>query len=109
MPLQPYRGFLTTWCVLAGTAAPHRCPHCHSFKQVSVWDTAIGFAKSEMLPHAKLWDEKEIFPTEVLKKAGELGFGSIYCRYCFVHTAPAHSASCLRDKLHTARTTAGLI
>ncbi len=33
-----------------------------------------------MLPHAKLWDEKEIFPTDVLRKAGELGFGSIYCR-----------------------------
>jgi alkylation response protein AidB-like acyl-CoA dehydrogenase len=51
--------------------------------QVSVWDTAMGFAKTEMLPHAKTWDEKEIFPTDVLKKAGELGFGSIYCRYPF--------------------------
>ncbi len=43
----------------------------------------MGFAKTEMLPHAKMWDEKEVFPTDVLKKAGELGFGSIYCRYLF--------------------------
>jgi hypothetical protein len=67
------------------TACPSICVFCSlNFtrgNQVSVWDTAIGFAKSEMLPHAKLWDEKEIFPTEVLKKAGELGFGSIYCRF----------------------------
>lgn len=26
------------------------------------------------------WDEEEIFPVDTLKKAGELGFGAIYCR-----------------------------
>ena len=78
--LQPFRACPTTWCLLA--LHLHRFqPRCHNSQQVSVWDTAIGFAKTEMLPHAKLWDEKEIFPKEVLKSAGDLGFGSIYCRH----------------------------
>jgi alkylation response protein AidB-like acyl-CoA dehydrogenase len=52
-----------------------------------------------MLPHAKLWDEKEIFPTEVLKKAGALGFGSIYCRFPVSVTSWSDSVDFQSDNL----------
>ncbi|XP_018079778.1 acyl-CoA dehydrogenase family member 8 L homeolog isoform X1 [Xenopus laevis] len=31
-----------------------------------------------MAPHMALWDEKEIFPVETMRKAAQLGFGGIY-------------------------------
>jgi alkylation response protein AidB-like acyl-CoA dehydrogenase len=40
--------------------------------------TARDFARSEMMPHARAWDEGEIFPIETLRKAAALGFGGIY-------------------------------
>jgi len=40
--------------------------------------TALDFAKSYMLPFAREWDKTSTSPIEVYKKAGELGFGSIY-------------------------------
>jgi alkylation response protein AidB-like acyl-CoA dehydrogenase len=37
------------------------------------------FAEAEIAPHVMEWDEQQIFPLEVIKKAGELGFmGSIF-------------------------------
>ncbi|HEY1133359.1 MAG TPA: acyl-CoA dehydrogenase family protein [Nocardioides sp.] len=36
------------------------------------------FAESELAPHAQERDEKKIFPTEVLERAGELGLGGLY-------------------------------
>ncbi|XP_066462713.1 isobutyryl-CoA dehydrogenase, mitochondrial isoform X3 [Eleutherodactylus coqui] len=33
-----------------------------------------------MAPNMALWDEKEIFPVETMKKAAQLGFGGIYTR-----------------------------
>jgi alkylation response protein AidB-like acyl-CoA dehydrogenase len=42
--------------------------------------TARQFARDEMMPHARTWDEDEIFPVETLRKAAELGFGGIYVR-----------------------------
>ena len=30
------------------------------------------------MPHAREWDESEIFPVEALRKAAALGFGGIY-------------------------------
>ena len=40
--------------------------------------TARTFAHDEMMPHARGWDEGEIFPVETLRKAAALGFGGIY-------------------------------
>lgn len=43
-------------------------------------DVAEQFARDEMEPHAREWDEKSIFPVETLRKAAALGFGGIYVR-----------------------------
>ncbi|KAM9298813.1 isobutyryl-CoA dehydrogenase, mitochondrial [Gastrophryne carolinensis] len=70
-----------------GTAAPRRGIS-------SVIDPAIGlteeqkefqkvafdFAAKEMVPNMALWDEKEMFPVETMRKAAQLGFGGIYIR-----------------------------
>src|SRR6516165_6651357 len=42
--------------------------------------TAREFARTEMMPHARAWDEGEVFPVEALRKAAALGFGGIYVR-----------------------------
>jgi len=46
--------------------------------QIAIRDMARKFAVDEMLPFAAEWDEKKIFPKDVLKKAAELGFAAIY-------------------------------
>merc|ERR1711991_1199206 len=46
--------------------------------QAELYNMAQAFAEAEMEPHVAEWDEKEIFPLEVLKKAAALGFGGIY-------------------------------
>src|SRR5881227_4441449 len=46
-----------------------------AFEQV-----ARTFAREEMMPFAKEWDEGEIFPVETLREAAALGFGGIYVR-----------------------------
>ncbi len=38
------------------------------------------FATESLAPHAAEWDETHYFPVEVLRQAGELGMGGIYCR-----------------------------
>lgn len=40
--------------------------------------TAREFAQSAMAPHAAQWDAEAIFPVEVLRQAGELGFMGLY-------------------------------
>jgi alkylation response protein AidB-like acyl-CoA dehydrogenase len=40
--------------------------------------TARAFAREEMMPHVRGWDEDEVFPVEALRKAAALGFGGIY-------------------------------
>ncbi len=42
--------------------------------------TARAFAREEMMPYAREWDEREIFPVEALRKAAALGFGGIYVK-----------------------------
>jgi alkylation response protein AidB-like acyl-CoA dehydrogenase len=42
--------------------------------------TARQFARDEMMPHARDWDENETFPVETLRKAAALGFGGIYVK-----------------------------
>ncbi|HHG3601625.1 TPA: acyl-CoA dehydrogenase family protein [Vibrio parahaemolyticus] len=41
-------------------------------------DTAQQFSLERLAPMAAEWDEKQIFPKDVLKEAGELGFLSLY-------------------------------
>jgi alkylation response protein AidB-like acyl-CoA dehydrogenase len=42
--------------------------------------TARQFARDEMMPHARAWDEHETFPVDALRKAAALGFGGIYVK-----------------------------
>jgi alkylation response protein AidB-like acyl-CoA dehydrogenase len=42
--------------------------------------TARQFARDEMAPKARVWDEGEIFPVEALRAAAALGFGGIYVK-----------------------------
>ncbi|MDP4982771.1 acyl-CoA dehydrogenase family protein [Pseudoalteromonas tunicata] len=41
-------------------------------------ETARQFAQTELAPNAALWDREHIFPKEVIKAAGELGFCGLY-------------------------------
>src|SRR5215203_7463702 len=49
-----------------------------SEEQRAIQDTAREFARAEMMPHARDWDENSTFPVETLRKAARLGFGGIY-------------------------------
>jgi alkylation response protein AidB-like acyl-CoA dehydrogenase len=49
-----------------------------SEEQRAIQDTAREFARAEMMPHAKDWDENSTFPIDTLRKAAALGFGGIY-------------------------------
>lgn len=42
--------------------------------------TARQFARDEMMPFARDWDENEIFPVDTLRQAAALGFGGIYVK-----------------------------
>ena len=48
--------------------------------QQAFQDAARDFATGEMAPHAAEWDEKSIFPEDVLRAAAALGFAGIYVR-----------------------------
>src|SRR5262249_11126803 len=47
-------------------------------EQRAIQDTARAFAREEMMPFARQWDEDEIFPVDTLRRAAALGFGGIY-------------------------------
>ncbi len=51
-----------------------------SEEQRAFQSTARQFARDEMMPHARAWDEGEIFPVETLRNAAALGFGGIYVK-----------------------------
>ena len=51
-----------------------------SEEQLAFQATARAFARDEMMPHAREWDEGEIFPVDALRKAARLGFGGIYVK-----------------------------
>src|SRR5216684_2111692 len=51
-----------------------------SEEQQAFQATARDFARAEMMPHAREWDEGAIFPVEALRKAAALGFGGIYVK-----------------------------
>lgn len=48
--------------------------------QTAFVDLAKSFAEQEIRPKAIDWDANKHFPTDVLEKAGELGFGALYTR-----------------------------
>ena len=66
----------------AAVAASYRCrmDFTLSDDQRAFQDTARSFARTEMMPHARAWDEGEVFPVEALRKAAALGFGGVYVR-----------------------------
>jgi len=49
-------------------------------EQRAFQDTARDFARAEMMPFARHWDENEVFPVATLRKAAALGFGGLYVR-----------------------------
>src|SRR5260370_15952764 len=49
-----------------------------SEEQRAIQDTARAFARDEMMPYARQWDEEEFFPVDTLRRAGELGFAAFY-------------------------------
>jgi isobutyryl-CoA dehydrogenase len=46
--------------------------------QKTIQESSYIFAKNELMPFAREWDEKKHFPKDVYKKAAEMGFASIY-------------------------------
>jgi len=46
--------------------------------QLAIQEMARRFTADAITPHAARWDEEHHFPREVIKAAGELGFGAIY-------------------------------
>src|SRR5690348_6802212 len=51
-----------------------------SEEQRAIQDTAREFARAEMMPHARDWDENSTFPMPELRQAAALGFGGIYVK-----------------------------
>jgi alkylation response protein AidB-like acyl-CoA dehydrogenase len=51
-----------------------------SEEQRAIQETARAFARAQMMPHARDWDENSTFPVETLRKAAALGFGGIYVK-----------------------------
>jgi alkylation response protein AidB-like acyl-CoA dehydrogenase len=49
-------------------------------EQRAFQSVARDFARDEMMPHARDWDEGEVFPVETLRQAAALGFGGIYVK-----------------------------
>ena len=46
--------------------------------QQAIQDAARAFAAAELAPHSAEWDETHHFPVDVMRRAAELGFASIY-------------------------------
>ena len=47
-------------------------------EQRQIQEMARQFTADAITPHAGEWDEKHIFPRDTIRRAAELGFGSIY-------------------------------
>ncbi|WP_261841468.1 acyl-CoA dehydrogenase family protein [Aliamphritea ceti] len=46
--------------------------------QLAFSEMAKAFAENELQPHAGEWDQQQIFPVDVIRAAGELGFCGLY-------------------------------
>lgn len=51
-----------------------------SQEQQAFQSTARAFARDEMMPYARDWDDGSVFPVETLRAAAALGFGGIYVK-----------------------------
>lgn len=51
-----------------------------SDEQIMIRDMARKFAEDELQPHSEEWDQTSHFPVDVIRKAAELGFASIYVK-----------------------------
>ncbi len=51
-----------------------------SEEQQAFQSTARAFARDQMMPNARGWDEGEVFPVDCMRAAASLGFGGIYIR-----------------------------
>ncbi len=49
-------------------------------EQRAIAETAADFAREHLAPQALEWDRTKYFPTDVLRKSGELGFGGVYVK-----------------------------
>ena len=49
-------------------------------EQRAFQETARTFAREQMMPFAREWDENETFPAATLRQAAALGFGGVYVR-----------------------------
>ncbi|WP_223158880.1 acyl-CoA dehydrogenase family protein [Microcella alkalica] len=59
--------------------APMAAPaHALTDEQAALVDMVRDFARHELEPHAIEWDRTKHFPVDVIRGAGELGFGGIY-------------------------------
>jgi len=47
-------------------------------EQRQIQEMVRSFTADAITPHAPEWDEKHVFPRDTIRKAAELGFGSIY-------------------------------
>ena len=47
--------------------------------QRQIQEMAIKFSDKELAPNANEWDQKSIFPRELIKSTAKLGFGGMYC------------------------------
>ncbi len=51
----------------------------YSSDQIQLRKSVQEFARAELLPHVMEWDENQTFPTEAIRKAGEMGLmGAIF-------------------------------
>ena len=51
----------------------------HTQEQIQLRRAVREFAEAEIAPHVMEWDEAQIFPLEVVRKLGALGYlGSIF-------------------------------
>lgn len=46
--------------------------------QIAFVNLAREFSDKELAPNAKVWDQEEVFPSDIVKKAGKLGFCGLY-------------------------------
>ncbi len=49
-------------------------------EQIAIQEMAIRYAADELAPKAEEWDEKKIFPVDVIRKSADLGLAGIYTR-----------------------------
>src|SRR5215831_2621734 len=53
-------------------------------EQRAIQDTARTFAREEMMPFARQWDEDEVFPADTLRGAAALAYGGGELRQRFL-------------------------